>query len=130
MRKLSYMIKDGKVTIRTDHKPFLEMVKGTAKAQNTVAANKFCCWNSDILAGDPHPTIQYKRVSLKVIVDSLLKLRTGEHYEHITPLHNTEPIILKKIGRSKYGHHSCQISRTGTVDPKTTGPANKGKGHF
>ena len=39
--KLSYMIKGCKVTVRTDHKPVLEIVTGTAKAQNTVAADKF-----------------------------------------------------------------------------------------
>ena len=32
MHKLSYMMKGGKVTIRTDHKPLLEIVAGTAKA--------------------------------------------------------------------------------------------------
>ena len=41
MLKLSYMIKGCKVTMRTDHKPLLEIVSGTAKAQNTVAADKF-----------------------------------------------------------------------------------------
>ena len=41
MRKLSYMIKGGRVTIRTDHKPLLEIVAGTAKSQNTAAADKF-----------------------------------------------------------------------------------------
>ena len=96
MHKLSYMIKGNKVTIRTDHKPLLEIVAGTAKAQNTAAADKFHCWTSDILAADPHPTIEYKKGSLNLIVDSLSRLRTGEHYEHNTPLHNTEPIILKK----------------------------------
>ena len=96
MHKLNYMIKGGKVTRTTDHKPLLEIVEGTAKAQNTVAADKFCHWISDILAGDPHPTIEYKKGSLNLIADSLLRLRTGEHYEHNTPLHNTEPIILKK----------------------------------
>ena len=40
MCKLSYMIKGGKVTVRTDHKPLLEIVTGTAKAQNTVAGEK------------------------------------------------------------------------------------------
>ena len=58
IQKLSYMIKGYKVTKRTDHKPLLEIVAGTAKAQNTVAADKFCCWTSNILAGDPHPTIK------------------------------------------------------------------------
>ena len=96
MRKLSYMIKGDKVTIRTDNKPLLEIVAGTAKAQNTAAADKFRHWTSDTLAGDPHPTIEYKKGSLNLIVDSLSRLRTGEHYEHNTPLHNTEPIILKK----------------------------------
>ena len=79
MRKVSYMIKGGKVTIRTDHKPLLEIVAGTAKSQNTVAADKFHHWTSDILAGDPHPTIQYKKGSLNLIADSLLRLRMGEH---------------------------------------------------
>ena len=96
MHKLSYMIKGGKVTIRTDHKPLLEIVTGTAKSQNTAAAEKFCCLTNEMLAGYPHPTIEYKKGSLNLIVDSLLRLRTGEHYEHNTPLHNTEPIILKK----------------------------------
>ena len=63
MQKLSYIIKGCKVTIRTDHKPLLEIVWGTAKAQNTVAADKFHCWTTDILAGDPHPTIEYKKGS-------------------------------------------------------------------
>ena len=90
------MMKGGKVTIRTDHKPLLEIVAGTAKAQNTAAADKFYHWTSDILARDPHPTIEYKKGSLNLIADSLSRLRTGEHYEHNTPLHNTEPIILKK----------------------------------
>ena len=62
MHKLSYMIKGGMVTIRTDHKPLLEIVAGTAKAQNTVAADKFCRWTSDILAGDPHPTSSTRKV--------------------------------------------------------------------
>ena len=96
MHKLSYMIKGGKVTIRTDHKSLLEIVAGTAKAQNTVTADKFHCWTSDILSGDPHPTIEYKKGSLNLIADNLSRLRKGEHYEHSTPLHNTEPIILKK----------------------------------
>ena len=96
MHKLSYMIKGGRVTIRTDHKPLLEIVAGTAKSQNTAAADKFRHWTSDILAGDPHPTIQHKKGSLNLIADSLSRLRTGEHYSHDIPLHNTEPIILKK----------------------------------
>ena len=56
MQKLSYMIKNCKATIRTDHKPLLEIVAGTL-SQNTVAVDKFCCWTSDILAGDPLPTV-------------------------------------------------------------------------
>ena len=62
MCKLSYMIKGSRVTIRTDHKPLLKIVAGTVKSKNTVAADKFHHWTSDILAGDPHPTIQYKRL--------------------------------------------------------------------
>ena len=90
------MIKGGRVTIRTDHKPLLEIVAGTAKSQNMAAADNFCHWTSDIIAGDPHPTIQYKKGSLNLIVDSLSRLRMGEHYNYDVPLHNTEPIILKK----------------------------------
>ena len=90
------MINGGKVTIRTDDKPLLEIVAGTAKSQNTVAVDKFHCWTSDILAGDPHPTIKYKKGSLNLIADSLSRLKTEEHYEHNIPLHNTKPIILKK----------------------------------
>ena len=96
MHKLSYMIKGSKVTVRTDHKPLLGIVTGTAKAQNTVAADKFRQWTSDILARDPHSEIEYKKGLLNLIADSLLRLRMGEHYQHNIPLHNTEPIILKK----------------------------------
>ena len=90
------MIKGCRVTIRTDHKPLLEIVAGTVKAQNTAAADKICHWTSNILAGDPYPTIEYKKGSLNLVADSLSRLRTGENYEHNIPLHNTEPIILKK----------------------------------
>ena len=96
MRKLSYMIKGSRVTIRTDHKPLLEIVAGRAKSQNSAAADKFCCWTSDILAGDPHPTIQYKKGSLNLIADSLSKLRTGDHYKYNALLHNAEPLVLKE----------------------------------
>ena len=90
------MIKGCKVTIRTDHKPLLEIVLGTAKAQNTAAADKFCHWTTDILARDPHPTIEYKKGSLNLVADSLSRLRTGKHYDHNLTLQNTEPLILKK----------------------------------
>ena len=96
MHKLSYMIKGGRVTIRTDHKLLLEIVAGTAKSQNSAEADKFHCWTSDILTGDPHPTIQYKKGSLNLITDSLSRLRTGDHYKYNVPLHNAEPLILKK----------------------------------
>ena len=90
------MIKDGRVTIRTDHKPLLEIVAGTAKSHNSAAADKFCHWMSDILTGDPHPTIQYKKGSLNLITDSLSRLRTGDHYKYDIPLHNTKPLVLKE----------------------------------
>ena len=96
MQKLSYMIKGGRVTIRTDHKPLLEIVAGMAKSQNSAAADKFRRWTSDILAGDPHPTIQYKKGSLNLIADSLSRLRTGDHYKYDTPLHNAKPLVLKE----------------------------------
>ena len=96
MQKLSYMIKGGRVTIRTDHKLLLEIVAEMAKAQNSVAADKFCRWTSDILTGDPHPTIQYKKGSLNLITDSLSRLRTGDHYKYDAPLHNAKPLVLKE----------------------------------
>ena len=76
------MIKGGRVTIRTDHKLLLEIVAGMAKSQNSAAADKFHHWTSDILAGDPHPTIQYKKGSLNLIAASLSRLRTGDHYKY------------------------------------------------
>ena len=96
MQKLSYMIKGSRVTIRTDHKPLLEIVAGMTKSLNSAAADKFCHWISDILTGDPHPTIQYKKGSLNLIADSLSRLRTGDHYKYVTPLHNAEPLVLKE----------------------------------
>ena len=98
----------------------MEIVAGTAKAQNTAAADKFHYWTSDILAGDPHPTVEYKKCSLNLITDSLSRLRTGEH-EHDTPLHNTRPIILKMV---------TTCVKSAEQEQLTTGPANKGKGHF
>ena len=41
MHKLSYMITADRVTIRTDVKPLLEIVAGTAKSQNSAAVDKF-----------------------------------------------------------------------------------------
>ena len=96
LQKLSYMIKGGRVTIRTDHKPLLEIVAGMAKSQNSAAVDKFRRWTSDIFTGDPHPTIQYKKGSLNLIADSLSRLRTGDHYKYDTPLHNAEPLVLKE----------------------------------
>ena len=90
------MIKGRRVTIRTDHKPLLEIVAGMAKSQNSTAADKFHHWTSNILAGDPHPTIQYKKGSLNLIADSLSRLRTGDHYKYDVPLHNAEPLVLKE----------------------------------
>ena len=58
--------------------------------------DKFHHWTSDILAGDPHPTIQYKKGSLNLIADSLSRLRTGDHYKYDIPLHNAEPLVLKE----------------------------------
>ena len=51
---------------------------------------------TNTLAGDPHPTIEYKKGSLNLVADSLSWLRTGEHYDHNLPLQNTELLILKK----------------------------------
>ena len=67
-----------------------------AKSQNSAASDKFCHWTSDILTGDPHPTIQYKKCSLNLISDSLSRLRTGDHYMDNAPLYNAEPLVLKE----------------------------------
>ena len=67
-----------------------------AKSQNSAAADKFRRWTSDILAGDPHPTIQYKKGSLNLITESLSRLRTGDNYKYDAPLHKDEPLVLKK----------------------------------
>ena len=90
------MIKGGRVTIRTDHKPLLEIVAGTGKSQNSAAVDQFHHWTSHILAGDPHPTIQYKKGSLNLIADSLSRLRTGDHYKYDAPLQTNEPLVLKE----------------------------------
>ena len=96
MCKLSYMIKGKRVTIRTDHKPLLQIVAGMAKSQNSAAADKFHRCTSHILTGDPHPTIQYKKGSSNLIGGSLSRLRTGDHYKYDVPPHNTEPLVLKE----------------------------------
>ena len=44
VRKLHYLIYGGRVTIRTDHKPLLDIVSGTAKTQNSAAAEKLHRW--------------------------------------------------------------------------------------
>ena len=69
---------------------------GNSQSSEHSGSRQILHWTSDILAGDQYPTIEYKKDSLNLKADSLLRLRTGEHYEHNTPLHNTEPIILKK----------------------------------
>ena len=52
---------EAEITIRTDHKPLLDIVSGTAKTQNSAAAEKLRCWTYDIaLLG---PTIEYKKGS-------------------------------------------------------------------
>ena len=40
MQKLSYMIKGSRVTIRTAHKPLLEIVAGMVKSQNSAAVEQ------------------------------------------------------------------------------------------
>ena len=47
------MIKGNRVTIRTDHKLLLEIVAGTAKYQNSAAADKFHHWRPT-----PYNTVQ------------------------------------------------------------------------
>ena len=40
VRKLHYMIYGGKVIIRTDHKPLIDIASGTAKVQNSAASGE------------------------------------------------------------------------------------------
>ena len=44
VRKLHYLIYGGRITIRTDHKPLVDIMSGTAKTQNSAAAEKLRCW--------------------------------------------------------------------------------------
>ena len=44
VRKLHYLIYGGRITIRMDHKPLLDIVSGTAKTQNSAAAKKLHRW--------------------------------------------------------------------------------------
>ena len=92
MHKLSYMIKGGKVTIRSQ----TSLGDSSGNSQSSEHSSSRQSWTSDILAEDPHPTIEYKKGSLNLIANILSRLRTEEDYEHNTPLHSTEPIILKK----------------------------------
>ena len=101
-RKLHYYIKGCKVAIRTDHKPLLEIVSEIAKNQNTAAAaDKLYHWTADTLAGNLQPTMEYKKGSLNLIMDSLSRLRMGEHYYHIFSLKNMESIKLEKKAEVK-----------------------------
>ena len=59
VRKLHCLIYGGRITIRMDHKPLLDIVSGMDKTQNSAAAEKLCRWTYDIaLLG---LTIKYKR---------------------------------------------------------------------
>ena len=93
VRKLHYLIYGGRITIRMDHKPLVNIVSGTAKTQNSAATKKLRHWTYDItLLG---PTIEYKKGSSNIITDSLLRLRTNDYYTYDKPLHNGEPIHLQ-----------------------------------
>ena len=94
VRKFYYMINGGRVMIRTDHRPRVEIVAGTAKVQNSAASEKLHCWTSEILA--IRPVIEYKKGSTNVIADSLSRLRMDEHYNYSTPLENNKPILLEE----------------------------------
>ena len=52
---------------------------------------------ADILAGDPHPTMEYEKGSMNLIADSLSRLRTGEHYNHNFPLEQKLPELQIKV---------------------------------
>ena len=93
VQKLHYLIYGGRITIRTDHKPLVNIVSGTAKTQNSAAAKKLHRWTYDIaLLG---PTIEYKKGSSNIITDSLSRLRTNDYYTYDKPLHNGQPIRLQ-----------------------------------
>ena len=92
VRKLYYLIYGGKITIRTDHQPLVDIVSGVAKTQNSAASEKLRHWMYDIIGLGP--TIEYKKGSSNIIADSLSRLRTSSHYVYDKPLHNDEPIHL------------------------------------
>ena len=93
VQKLHYLIYGGRITIITDHKPLVDIMSGTAKTQNSAAAEKLRRWTYDItLLG---PTIEYKKRSSNIIADSLSRLRTNNYYTCDKPLHNGKPIRLQ-----------------------------------
>ena len=118
MHKLNYMIKCGKVTVRNDHKPLFEIVKGTAEDHNTMAADRFWHCTSEILETHQHPEIEYKKFSLNVISDSLSRLRKWENYQHNIPLHKTEPIILKNKAEVNMVITCAKSSKKEKLTPK------------
>ena len=83
VRKLHYLIYGGRIIIRMDHKPLLDIVSGTAKTQNSAAAEKLCHWTYDIASLGP--TIEYKKGSNNIIADSLSRLRTNDYYTYDKP---------------------------------------------
>ena len=79
VRKLQYLIYGSrKITIRTDHKPLVDIVSGTAKNQNTAASEKMRCWTADIMAYAP--TIEHIKGQHNIITDSLSRLRTDDYH--------------------------------------------------
>ena len=91
--KVHYMIEGGRVLIRTDHKPLIEIVSGSAKIYNLAAMEKFHHWTAEIL--EIKPVIKYKKGSTNLIADSSSRLRRGQHkYNEL--LDNKEPIHLEE----------------------------------
>ena len=131
LRKLHYLIYGGKITIRTDHKPLVDILSGTAKTENSATSEKLHRWMYDIIGLGP--TIEYKKGSSNIIADSLSRLRTDAHYVYDKPLHNDKPIRLDdRLGDQ--GNQRCTDSRSDSrmrkQHTKTSGTPSMSMGHL
>ena len=117
VRKLQYLIYGSrKVTIRTDHKPLVDIVSGTAKNQNTAASEKMHHWTADIMA--IAPTIEHIKGQHNVIADSLSRLRTDDYYMYDKQLENNEPIYMSSKAEVNMVQTCAQAANKEADTPK------------
>ena len=110
------MINGGKVMIRTDHKPLIEIMSETIKVQNSAAMEKLHCWTAEILV--IKPVIEYKKGSTNLITDSLSRLRMEKHYKYNTLLENNEPIYLEDNAEISMVQTHAKTAEQENVKPK------------